>query len=206
MSFLFLVSLLVMAMYPSISSTPPKLFVVCGPCGAGKTSLVNKIFQDQELLLSCNRLVSWTSRSLRQGEAEGKDFFFAKQACEFEQKKIENGFLIVKEIAGNIYGLPVPEKENSIAVLDIASALEIKQKNANVHLIVILEKPEVLVQRILGRGELSVESFQARINHNSSEFDLLSQENNRICFDCEIINSDLEMAFLELKSFLLRHI
>ena len=81
---------------------PGLLFVVSGPSGAGKDTLVDA------LLLRMPRLrysVSATTRAPRAGEREGEDYFFVDRAA-FEARQALGGFLESREYNGNLYGTP----------------------------------------------------------------------------------------------------
>ena len=78
------------------------LFVISGPSGVGKGTLVNLLMQDDKSLVLS---VSCTTRRPRVGEVNGKSYFFISQE-EFLKRKEENGFLEWDEHFGNYYGTP----------------------------------------------------------------------------------------------------
>jgi len=78
------------------------LFVLSGPSGAGKDTLLNELLPRQERLVKC---VSATTRAPRAKEIEGRDYFFLDRA-EFVQRRENDGFLEWREYNENYYGTP----------------------------------------------------------------------------------------------------
>lgn len=85
-----------------VISGPGLLFVVSGPSGAGKDTLVEALKARHGRLLYS---VSATTRSPRPGERDGVDYFFLERP-EFEKRRSANGFLEWREYNGNLYGTP----------------------------------------------------------------------------------------------------
>jgi guanylate kinase len=81
---------------------PGLLFVVSGPSGAGKDTLVDGLRKRHERLLYS---VSATTRAPRPGERDGIDYFFVTHE-EFEQRLGDNGFLEYRSYNDNLYGTP----------------------------------------------------------------------------------------------------
>ena len=83
-----------------MTTTLGNLFILSAPSGTGKTSLAKALFQtDIDLSLS----VSYTSRSVRLGEVEGRDYYFVERKI-FERMLKHGEFLESAEIYGNLYG------------------------------------------------------------------------------------------------------
>ncbi len=81
---------------------PGLLFVVSGPSGAGKDTLVEALrAQVPRLRYS----VSATTRAARPGEQEGEHYFFIERD-EFEKRRTGGGFLEWREYNGELYGTP----------------------------------------------------------------------------------------------------
>jgi guanylate kinase len=81
---------------------PGLLFVVSGPSGAGKDTLVEALRAQMPRL---RYSVSATTRANRPGEREGEHYFFLGRD-EFERRRSEGGFLEWKEYNGELYGTP----------------------------------------------------------------------------------------------------
>lgn len=78
------------------------LFVVSGPSGAGKDTLVDGLRARHERLLYS---ISATTRAPRPGERDGTDYFFLTRE-EFEQRIADDGFLEHRSYNDNLYGTP----------------------------------------------------------------------------------------------------
>jgi guanylate kinase len=78
------------------------LFVVSGPSGAGKDTLVDGLRKRHDRLLYS---VSATTRAPRPGERDGTDYFFVTRE-EFERRLDDNGFLEYRIYNDNLYGTP----------------------------------------------------------------------------------------------------
>lgn len=78
------------------------MFILSSPSGAGKTTLANRLLQsDRDISLS----ISVTTRKIRPGEAEGKDYFFVSEA-EFFRMRDAGELLEWANVFGNYYGTP----------------------------------------------------------------------------------------------------
>ena len=66
-----------------------KLFVISSPSGGGKTSLINKLFEDSRSA-NFEKSISDTSRQKRQGDLEGKDYYFLSEKDFKEKLKRKN--------------------------------------------------------------------------------------------------------------------
>jgi guanylate kinase len=86
-----------------VTSGPGLLFVVSGPSGAGKDTLVEGLKARHERLLYS---ISATTRPPRPGESDRVDYFFVTRE-QFEQQRAENGFLEWREYNDHLYGTPL---------------------------------------------------------------------------------------------------
>lgn len=78
-----------------------ELRIICGPTASGKSSIERRMIEYRGF----NRVVSCTTRAMRDGEVDGGDYTFLSRA-EFEAA-YERGDIIEKnEFAGNLYGVP----------------------------------------------------------------------------------------------------
>ena len=99
----------------------PKPLVLCGPSGAGKTSIMRKL--TDEFQNSFGFSVSHTTRNPRQGESCGKDYHFVSR--ETFEKLVEDGaFLEHAVFGGNMYGtsraaVETVMRTGKICILDI---------------------------------------------------------------------------------------
>ena len=107
------------------------LFVFSGPSGVGKGTLKAKLFEEFAGKIAYS--VSATTRGPREGEVDGKDYFFITRQ-EFESRVQNNEFLEHAVFAGNCYGTPRAYVEkllnsgmNVVLEIDVQGALQVMQ-------------------------------------------------------------------------------
>lgn len=178
------------------------LYVIAAPSGTGKTSLVKRILeQNPELVFS----VSATTREKRQGEVDGKDYYFLTRE-DFE-KKIEQGeFLEYEKVFGdNYYGTlksfveSVLKKGKSLVLdLDVNGALSIKKiyKDRAVLIFICPPNKDAVIKRLTGRGTEDAE----KINQRLARFDYEMSKMNE--FDIVVVNNDFEVALNEVQKII----
>lgn len=133
------------------------LFVFSGPSGVGKGTLKAKLFEEFAGKIAYS--VSATTRGPREGEADGKDYFFITRQ-EFESRVQNNEFLEHAVFAGNCYGTPRAYVEkllnsgmNVVLEIDVQGALQVMQSMPECVSIFILPPSfEELERRLRGRG------------------------------------------------------
>lgn len=93
------------------NSAKGHLLTVSAPSGAGKTSLVRAVVElDDNLQVS----VSHTTRPMRPGEIDGKNYHFTNRAA-FEKARDEGAFFEWAEVFGNLYGTSKSQVERTLA-------------------------------------------------------------------------------------------
>ena len=100
-----------------------KLFVVSGPSGVGKNTLLNAVIDRRE---NVRYSVSATSRPIRPGEVDGKSYYFVSRE-RFEALIADDALLEYAEYVGNYYGTPLAPIREAIAngidvVMDVSWA------------------------------------------------------------------------------------
>ena len=110
-------------------SSVGRLIVVSGPSGSGKGTILGEILKSPDYVYS----VSATTRQPRQGEIDGKHYFFM-QKTEFEERILQNGFIEYAEYNGNYYGKPVDfvnanlkNGKNVVLEIEVQGAMQIKK-------------------------------------------------------------------------------
>ncbi len=173
-----------------------KLFVLSGPSGCGKGTLVDEIVKlRDDTYLS----VSATSRKPRKGEVEGKSYYFLSEE-KFVEKIENNEFLEWAKVYDNYYGTPghyvfdkLKNGENVILEIDIQGAVQIKAKYPQVILIFVLPPSyEELEKRIINRKSESPLSLKKRLASCAKEVEQIS------LYDFYLVNDNLEEAIEKL--------
>lgn len=175
----------------------PRLFVVSGPAGVGKGTLVSLV---RERRPNLGLPVSATTRSPRPGEENGVSYHFLSNQ-EFDDC-IEHGeFLEWARVHTNRYGTLRREVdaclergESVLLEIDMQGGLNVRK--AYPHAVLIFIEPpswDVLVQRLRGRGTESEESLAVRLETAKHE---LQQAH---VYDVRIVNDDLNEAVDELE-------
>lgn len=181
-----------------------KLFVLSAPSGCGKTTIAKAILQKHpEILFS----ISATTRPMRAGEVNGKDYFFLTRE-EFEQR-IKNGDLIEwEEIYGNYYGTLKNEVERALTRgasmlfdIDVKGALSIRKAFPRESVLIFIAPPsiDVLRERLVKRQTEDEETLKRRLER--VEMELAMQRE----FDYVVVNDDLQRAIENVESIVQNH-
>ncbi|AMD95507.1 guanylate kinase [Leptotrichia sp. oral taxon 847] len=172
-----------------------KLVVVSGPSGSGK-STVTKLVKDR---LNIPLSISATTRKPRNGEIDGKDYYFLTKE-EF-QKKIKNDeFYEFANVHGNYYGTLKKTVEenlekglNVILEIDVQGALIVKEKKKDAVLVFFkTENLEVLENRLRNRKTDSEEVIELRLKNAKKELEYEKK------YDYVIVNKNIEESCNEL--------
>ena len=174
-----------------------KLYVISGSSGVGKGTVIKGFLeQNPEFILS----VSCTTRNPREGEINGKHYFFLTKD-EF-QKCIDNDkFLEYAEFAGNFYGTKkkyieecLNDGKNIILEIDTKGALHVKKRMPEAVLIFICPPSfEELEKRLRGRHTEDEATIQRRLSQAKDELERAK------AFDYKIVNDNLENAIKSIE-------
>ena len=190
----------------SSDSSKSKMIVVSAPSGAGKTTIVKHLLHTFPQL---GFSVSATSRRMREGECNGREYYFMS-SDKFRLMISEEKLLEWQEVYhDSFYGTPVSEVERitkkgqfPVFDVDVVGGLNIKKMYGDQALAIFIRPPsyEILETRLRSRATDSEESLQKRLSKVKWE---LSFEKN---FDHVIVNDTLEESFrvakLLVKDFL----
>ncbi|MCI9128750.1 MAG: guanylate kinase [Eggerthellaceae bacterium] len=175
------------------------LFVISGPSGVGKGTLVSMLKDAEAAWVS----VSATTRHPRPGEVDGVDYLFMDKQ-DFLHKADDGGFLEWAEYSGNCYGTPrdtveshLEAGEDVILEIEVQGALQVRGSMPEAHL-VFIEPPsmEELEARLRGRGTESEEAISKRLQAAKVEMD------SKMKYDYVLVNDDIESAFEELRGYM----
>ncbi len=177
------------------------LFVISGPSGVGKGTIANMIAErNPNVFVS----VSMTTRPARQGETDGKDYYFVTREA-FEQKIKNGGLLEYSEHFENFYGTPrdkVLEKLHERDVLleiDVNGGLEVKKQFPETVLIMIVPpRIEDLRERLSGRKTETEEKIRIRLARAAYELSITDR------YDYTVLNDDPERCYAEVVSIIER--
>ncbi|MCS5422720.1 MULTISPECIES: guanylate kinase [Psychrilyobacter] len=172
-----------------------RLFVVSGPSGAGKSTVCKQVRRD----LNINLATSATTRSPREGEEEGREYYFLTLK-EFE-KRIENDeFLEYANVHGNYYGTLKSEAEsrlsrgeNVVLEIDVQGGIQIKKRFEDACLVFFKAPTEkILEERLRGRGTEAEETVQLRLKNSLKEMAFEDE------YDHVIVNETVDKSVSEL--------
>ncbi len=181
-----------------MSGASPKVFVITGPSGVGKGTLIKKLLDRvPDLALS----VSATTRSPREGEVDGTDYHFLTEE-QFQERKAAKDFLEFASYSGNHYGTLNSELERClnkgcsvVLEIEVQGAQQVRQSRPDsIQIFIAPPDPAVLRERLTGRGTDSAEAIDKRLN--VAEQELGAQDD----FDHRIVNDDLDDAADQLES------
>ena len=178
-----------------------KMIILSSPSGAGKTTLVKKISEEKNFKIS----ISHTTRKPRANEIDGVDYFFISQD-KFKTLIENDAFLEYANVFKNLYGSTKDQVfknlENGYNVLfdiDWQGTQQIKKKILKNELITFFILPpsrEILLQRLISRGESEDEIIKMRMKQFNK--DVLHWTE----YDFVVINEDLDKCYNEIMGYL----
>ncbi len=184
-------------MATSAAAPAGRLFLITGPSGVGKGTLVAALLRRHpQIWLS----ISATTRAPRSGELEGQHYFFLSRP-QFDAAVAAGGLLEWAEFAGNAYGTPRQPVERHLAEgrpvlleIELEGARQVRRSfPAGFQIFVKPPSFAELERRIRGRGTDSEEAITRRLERARVELAAEAE------FDALLVNADLDQALLELE-------
>ena len=176
------------------------LIVLSSPSGAGKTSISKQLVKnDKKIALS----ISCTTRTIRKGEKNKKDYFFLNKD-EFKKMIDKNKLLEYANVFGNFYGTPKNEvltltNKNKDVLFDIdwQGFQQLKQNEFDVVGIFILPpSKKELARRLDNRGRDTKEEVVNRMKLAQSEISHFLE------YDYIVVNEKLEESVKKILSII----
>ena len=147
--------------------------ILSAPSGTGKTTIIKLL---RESLPDLKFATSHTTRKIRDGEKDGKDYFFTTKK-DFEKKIKQNEFLEWAEVHGQYYGTsltssedPLKKGHNNIIELDVQGVKSLrKMEYPGVYIIILPPSIKELERRLRKRGTETEEGIKKRIQNGRTE-------------------------------------
>lgn len=178
------------------------LIILSSPSGAGKSTLAGRLRAwDNTLQFS----VSATTRAPREGEVNGKDYYFVS-VPEFQAQVAEGGMLEHARVFGNYYGSPKAPVQSAIESgrdvlfdIDWQGAQQISNSALQEHVLSIFILPPSITElhrRLVSRGQDAPEVIEGRMQKS---WDEISHWDG---YDYVLVNDDLDETEAQLKTII----
>ncbi|MCJ7472859.1 MAG: guanylate kinase [Actinobacteria bacterium] len=182
-------------------TTKASLFVISGPSGSGKSSLIADVLKDLD---NFEKSISATTRSIRRGEKDGVQYHFISKE-DFEKQVGECSFLEWAEYSGYYYGTPkkfVDDKlaagVNVILEIEVQGAMQVMEsRTCAYYIFIVATTTGELRERLLKRGTDSPAEIEKRMVIAEEELKYKKH------YDCIIVNNNYNEALQNLKDVLL---
>lgn len=175
------------------------LIVVSGPSGCGKGTVLAEILKSDRIFYS----VSATTRSPRQGETDGVNYYFLTKE-KFEKLIEEDGMLEYASYCGNYYGTPkkpvedmLEQGKHVILEIEVQGAMKVMEKCPEAVFVFILPPSlKELERRLNKRGTEAEDVIKKRLSEAAGEIKQAYK------YDYAVINGELEKAVDDLKAII----
>ena len=178
-----------------------KTFIICGPSGVGKGTVVSRLMEEDPTLYFS---VSATTRAPRAGEADGVHYHFLTRET-FQEWIGAGDFLEYAQYVGNFYGTPrryvdeaMDQGRDVLLDIEIQGAEQIHRKRPEaVRIYIAPPSWEELERRLTGRGTEDAEKVRSRLARGREEFAAAKE------FDYLVINDTVDRAVAEIRAIML---
>ncbi len=176
----------------AMENRSPRLFIISGPSGVGKDSVLEKLKQQYP---DARYVVTATSRAMRQGERDGSHYVFLDRQ-DFERQIAEGQFLEHALVYNNLYGVPrhpivdgLAAGQHVIVKVDVAGAHTLRTLIGNtVSIFMLPESMNALLNRLRARKTEDPGILRTRFRTAAAEIDRAGE------FDYIVFNKAGRMA------------
>lgn len=177
---------------------PTRMIIVAAPSGAGKSSFVERICREEPRLVD---IVTYTTRSMRQGESQGQPYHFVT-AADFEKKVAEGFFVEWARVHTNLYGTPWDQIQRAweqgkcvIMDIDVQGTETFRSKFPQDCRTVFILPPSIeeLRRRVIKRDGGPPPDLEVRMKNAQKEMAVAA------LFDFQVVNDDFESSFAQFK-------
>ena len=175
-----------------------KLIIISSPSGAGKTTLCKMLLKKMKKI---SLSISYTSRSKRLNEIDGKDYFFVTKS-KFADLKNKNYFIETAKVFGYFYGSPkanilngIKNKKNILFDIDWQGAKKIRKiykSNDIIDFFILPPNEKELKKRLEKRGRETMKEIEKRLSL------ALSETSHYIEYKHVIINKTIQKTVKEV--------
>jgi len=177
------------------------LIIISSPSGGGKGTLIREILKTTPAI---GYSVSYTTRTPREGEEHGRDYFFVSYK-EFSDLIKQNEFLEYAEVHGNFYGtsktrvdFEIENGRDVILEIDVQGAENIvKSFPEAVSIFILPPSFEILCERLTARATETNENLALRLKNSFGEVQKFKE------FQYPVINDDRSKATSDLRTIIL---
>lgn len=178
------------------------MFILSSPSGAGKTTIAHRLLKEEAATMKLS--VSVTTRPMRPGEVEARDYYFVGED-KFADLVNEDAFFEWAEVFGHCYGTPkahirdeLKRGQDFLFDIDWQGTQQLYQRAQGDVVRVFLLPPSIeeLEQRLRSRGTDSDEVIRARMDRARAEI------SHWDAYDYVVINDDIEACFEKVKMIL----
>ncbi len=186
---------------PAVLSRRGLMFILSSPSGAGKTTIARKLLQAETGLAMS---VSATTRSIRPGEVDGRDYHFVDKPT-FDQMADNHEFLEWAHVFGNSYGTPKAQiwaglKAGTDFLFDIdwqgTQQLSQRAREDVVPVFILPPSIDELRRRLMARGTDDMKVIEARMERARAEISHWSD------YDYVVVNDDVDRCFEKVRRIL----
>lgn len=179
------------------------LIVLSGPSGVGKGTVRSAIFAENPYGYVYS--VSATTRKMRPGEVDGKDYHFVSRQA-FEELIQEDALLEYAEYVGNYYGTPIAAVQDQLEAgrdvfleIEVQGALQVRQHVPEGEGVFIFLAPPSLAElesRIVGRGTDDPAIIYERMQKAVEEIDMMKH------YDYSVVNDEVDRAVKKINAII----